>query len=103
MDAGQVGEYGSPKELLKDPKSLFSQLIAAEQAQERDGGFGSSKTETVKKVIVNEIKVEKEKVEASSGSGNATGSDPVIALKSVEYIMDSTETMDSKRTAKVIR
>ena len=40
MDAGQVGEYGSPRELLKNPKSLFSQLIAAEQLQEREGGFG---------------------------------------------------------------
>lgn len=39
MDAGQVGEYGSPRELLKNPKSLFSQLIAAEQLQEREGGF----------------------------------------------------------------
>lgn len=41
MDAGLVGEYASPKELLKNPKSLFSQLIAAEQQQEREGGYGS--------------------------------------------------------------
>jgi ABC-type proline/glycine betaine transport system ATPase subunit len=41
MDAGQVGEYGSPRDLLRDPKSLFSQLIAAEKQQERDGGFGN--------------------------------------------------------------
>ena len=40
MDAGLVGEYASPKELLKNPKSLFSQLIAAEQQQEREGGYG---------------------------------------------------------------
>ena len=31
MEAGQVSEYGSPKELLRNPKSLFSQLVAAEQ------------------------------------------------------------------------
>jgi ABC-type proline/glycine betaine transport system ATPase subunit len=44
MDAGQVGEYGSPKELLKNPKSLFSQLVAAEQLQEREGGFSRKET-----------------------------------------------------------
>jgi ABC-type proline/glycine betaine transport system ATPase subunit len=44
MDAGQVGEYGSPRELLKNPKSLFSQLVAAEQLQEREGGFSRKET-----------------------------------------------------------
>jgi hypothetical protein len=27
MDNGMVGEYGPPQELLKNPNSLFSQLI----------------------------------------------------------------------------
>jgi len=33
MDAGVVGEYASPAELLSDPNSLFSELVAAEQRQ----------------------------------------------------------------------
>jgi ABC-type proline/glycine betaine transport system ATPase subunit len=35
MDAGQVSEYGSPEELLTNPKSQFSQLVAAEQQQQQ--------------------------------------------------------------------
>ena len=99
MDAGQVGEYGSPKELLKDPKSLFSQLIAAEQQQERDGGYG--KAEPAQKVIVNEIKKEKVAVSTERTSGSASG--PVVQEKSAEYFRDNTDALDSKRTAKVIR
>lgn len=33
MDAGRVGEIGSPAELLADPSSLFSQLLMAETHQ----------------------------------------------------------------------
>jgi hypothetical protein len=46
MDAGQVGEYGSPNDLLKNSRSLFSQLLAAEQQQEKEGGFGKKESST---------------------------------------------------------
>jgi ABC-type proline/glycine betaine transport system ATPase subunit len=35
MDAGQVSEYGSPAELLSNPRSQFAQLVAAERQQQQ--------------------------------------------------------------------
>ena len=35
MDAGKVGEFASPRVLLRRPTSLFSQLVAAERNQDR--------------------------------------------------------------------
>jgi ABC-type multidrug transport system fused ATPase/permease subunit len=38
MDAGRVAEYGSPAQLLGNPRSLFSELVAAEQGSTGSGG-----------------------------------------------------------------
>ena len=36
MDAGKVGEFASPRLLLRRPTSLFSQLVAAERNQDKE-------------------------------------------------------------------
>ena len=33
MDAGDVAEFDSPRQLLRNPRSLYSQLVMAEQKQ----------------------------------------------------------------------
>lgn len=35
MDSGRVGEFASPRILLRRPTSLFSQLVAAERSHEQ--------------------------------------------------------------------
>ena len=93
MDAGQVGEYGSPKELLKNPKSLFSQLIAAEKLQERDGGFNKKDiTVNKKKDIVEKIEMDKE---SRTLVPNST--------KNVDTLINSTDASDSKRPVEILR
>ena len=83
MDAGQVGEYGSPKELLRNPKSLFSQLIAAEQQQEREGGFG--KKESTTSAIPDDIVIsEEEKEEGDVNSVHGSGSSVVESLETAD-------------------
>ena len=42
MSQGQVSEYGAPRELLKNPKSLFAQLVAAEQQQHSQDAHSDS-------------------------------------------------------------
>ena len=93
MDAGQVGEYGSPKELLKNPKSLFSQLIAAEKLQERDGGFNK------KDITVNKNKDIVEKVEMDKESRTLVPN----STKNVDTLINSTDSSDSKRPVEILR
>ena len=90
MDAGQVGEYGSPKELLKNPKSLFSQLIAAEKLQERDGGF-NKKDPVVNKDVIDKVKINKE------NRGTILNS-----TKNVETSVDSTDASESKQPVEIL-
>ena len=45
MSQGQVSEYGAPRELLKNPKSLFAQLVQAEQQQHSQVGHGDASSD----------------------------------------------------------
>ena len=96
MDAGQVGEYGSPKELLRNPKSLFAQLVAAEQQQEREGGFknvGKNNEESSSDSVTND----------GDDSGRVNdGQKGNLELMNDSSLIDSADS-DSKKSVKSAR
>lgn len=100
MDAGQVGEYGSPKDLLKNPKSLFSQLIAAEQQQEKEGGFG--KKESAISAIPDDVFSEELKEEKEVDSVHVTGSSDVENLETAgtSALLEYSESSNKKQSVK---
>ena len=97
MDAGQVGEYGSPRELLKNPKSLFSQLIAAEQQQERDGGF--KKVDRSKENDIMKKSNESNKAEVEKDSRTNV----LIPMENLEALIDANDASESKIPIKTLR
>lgn len=100
MDAGQVGEYGSPKDLLKNPKSLFSQLIAAEQQQEKEGGFG--KKESITSAISDDVRSEELNEEVEVDGVHDTDSSDVESLETADTsaLLEYSESLNKKQSVK---
>jgi ABC-type proline/glycine betaine transport system ATPase subunit len=100
MDAGQVGEYGSPKDLLKNPKSLFSQLIAAEQQQEKEGGFGKKESST--SAIPDDVRSEEWKKEEEVDIVHDADSGDVESLETADTsaLLEYPESSNKKQSVK---